>query len=94
MSTTKKMTKEERIVRSLTTAAKTLNKVIHKTTEMANIAALNEAAVIPLVRVFQVFCPDQNAVISSPTTDEDAAREFRDDHNLTTGHNSRILVSN
>jgi hypothetical protein len=89
-ASTSKLTKEERIIKSLSTASKTLNKIIHKPADI--VAADGVGA--PLVRLFQVFCPDENRVISAPTTDEDAAREFRDDHNLTSGHNSKVLVSN
>ena len=97
MAKAKKNIMEERIVKSLTTAAKTLNKKMHQPFAITNIAALNNIdgeGVNHLVKVFQVFCPDEGRVITPPTTDEAAAREFRDEHNLTSGHNSRVLVSN
>lgn len=88
-----KLTKEERLIRSLSTAAKTLNKVMHQPLDGKDLEAAKHD-VKSLVRVFQVYCPKEKIVIGRPTTDEDSARELRDEHNLVSGHNSRVLVSN
>jgi hypothetical protein len=89
---TKTISKEDRLVKSLTAAAKVLNKKMHLPD--LNIAADNVDGDPDLkVKLYQVWCPDEEKVIGEPTTDYSKAERERNRHNDDEGHLSRILIS-
>ena len=92
-----KLSKEERLQKSLTAAAKILTKLMHvpkaKRNAMTNAGHDSPVGLRELTRVYQVWCPDTEEVIGDPTTDEALAMRIRNEHNLLEGHNARVLVS-
>lgn len=88
-----KLSKEERIINSLTTAARTLNKLVHRPSDNSDGPAADEIELREAVTLYQVFCPNEKKILTSPTTNEGAATRFRDKHNLVTDHDAQVLTS-
>ena len=87
-----KTTNEKKLEKSLTDAAKILNGSIHKVPKKKASRNTRRTA-LTRIKIYQVWCPEDNHAIGEPTTDVDLARTTRDDHNQETNHNSSVVVS-
>ncbi|MES2776928.1 MAG: hypothetical protein V4722_22315 [Bacteroidota bacterium] len=90
---TKTNSSEEKLIKSLTAAAKLLNKPLHIPKVVQGSSKISAKTKNNVLTLFQVFCPDDDEVIGNPTTSLAVAENTRDEHNLLNDHLSRVVVS-
>lgn len=96
MATSRKLTTEQKVKKSLEAASKILNSPLNIPQKKLSKAILQSDKLIGNIskgtfKLYQVVCPEDDSAIGNPTTSPEVARHIRDSHNSETGHHSRVI---